>query len=600
MIHRPINHSGYTRSLAWLIAGLCAGTAFGCSSSEDSDPASNISPATSDAGDDSAEGSTEPSSDGGAPANDNDNDNDTDESDTGGSDTGEDDADGGTGDDDRLKGDAGASQQPERITIPEALSLTGCDAVGPLCTFTQDGDDLSANCGGLTYTGTLDADGDLTLVSEAETTDDGAEVVRKCDGSINRLGRVRATCQVTTEVEGEANTESCQLRTDPQLLPSVECIELPSELQGLTICGGEADAELSLGNCRVVQDGCEFQAECEDGTTFTGSATSTGIRFDQTFPALADAETPAEGGDPAFTIGEAVSHRCSAQLDGDTWVGECAAGRAGRGGTNTSVCAVEASGEAATTCDPISPLGEEQIFVLDGCENLKNGVDGEPGIGEPLCAFRQNNCIWEIQCGRDLVFSGRVEPGETKLEWLLDTGTACEGSFTESGEFTGVCAVPDLFSCSLGTKEAAPGSDSCPSAPIGEPVTSRGCGNGSGDAMACRELLWHGCDFMAICSFSSMQSLVFTGTASEKNNAGYLDLTGIGDWSCHVEEPTPEALEADPHRASNEWLGQCETAEGGQCRENFDPETGSGFRGLQLFWGEAEESVDTEQTEASE
>ena len=253
------------------------------------------------------------------------------------------------------------------------------------------------------------------------------------------------------------------------------------------------------------------------------------------------------------------------------------------------MCAVGGAVEQVAQCAPLSSAGHEQIFVLDACDALKNGEGGEPGIGEPLCAFRQNNCVWEIECGGGMTYTGRIEPGDTTFEWQLATGTQCEGSFTEQGEFSGVCAVPDLFSCDLGSKAPEPGAEACPSAPIDQDVTSRGCGNGSGDRMACREIAWHGCEFMALCSFASMESLVFAGTASEDDDVGRLDFNGLPDWTCSVDEPTADALESDPYRASNEWIGQCQTAEGGLCRDNFDPATGEGFRGLQLFWGEVEE-----------
>lgn len=475
--------------------------------------------------------------------------------------------------------------------VPAALALSGCTGVGPLCTVAQTGGDLTANCGGRVFTGTISETREVQLTSAPEQNAQGATVTRTCTGELSRRGKLTADCAITTSAVGETPeaTETCELVSDGTFLPSVGCMEVPTQIDDVVLCvegetsGGET---IAAGSCHVVQDGCSFQAECENGLTLLGEARGSELRFTQTLTALADAQS-LSGGAPAFLAGATVSHSCVGTLDGTSLSGQCGAGRSGRGGADTSVCSIVGSAVAPLECAPLAP-SSELIFALDSCDPMKNGGEGEPGIGEPLCAFRQNNCIWEIQCGRDLLFTGRLQPGDTNFAWKLETGTQCEGAFSETGVFNGVCAVPDLFSCNMWSKEASPGGETCPAAPIGETVTSRGCGNANGESMACRELAWHGCDFMAICSFSYLQSVVFAGTASDHDGVGRLDLTGIGDYQCYVEAPTEEELMSDPYRMPNEWIGQCETEAGGQCRDTFNPETGEGFRGLQLFWGATE------------
>jgi hypothetical protein len=480
---------------------------------------------------------------------------------------------------------------PVFAQVPATLPVAGCGDIGPLCTVVQDGSQLSVNCGGRRFTGSITEARDVTLATGNVVDGQGATVATTCTGKLSARGKITARCTTTTTpAGGDATTATCNLESDTAVLPSVECAEVPSQLRNVVLC---SDAEcvnenkINLGDCSVAQDACAFQAECGD-VTLTGEVRGDELRFTQALGALADAQA-ADGAEPAFRAGDEVDHSCITTVNAEGVLsGECGAGGSGRGGVNTSVWTVTGAAPAPVQCELLAPKNE-LIFALDSCDNLKHGSEGEPGIGEPLCAFRQNNCIWEIQCGRDLLYTGRIQPGAKSFDWRLETGTRCDGSFDAQGEFSGVCAVPGLFSCNLGSKDFAPGGEECPSAPINEStVTSRGCGNGNGQNMNCRELAWHGCDFMAICSFSYLNSLVFAGTASEVNGAGYLSFNGIGDYECAVTGPTVDDLQNDQWRKANEWIGQCETPEGGLCRSNFNPDTGSGFRGLQLFWGQSE------------
>ncbi|UJR78704.1 hypothetical protein [Sandaracinus amylolyticus] len=473
-------------------------------------------------------------------------------------------------------------------TLPTVLSVSGCQtlAIGPLCSLGQDGDELEANCSGRILTGTVTESGNVTLAADPWTTPEGATATLTCSGRFV-LGQVTATCTRNTSAVGEtpAREETCNLLSDREILPSVTCLELPAQLDAVTLCvEGDArgGATIAAGTCRVIQDGCAFQAECADDLVVTGTVSRTGISFTQRLEALADAQTPSGGGSPAFVAGDIVAHSCTATLDGTTLAGTCGAGRAGRGGADTSVCAVSGTSPTApATCGLVAPTSET-VFALDSCEELRNGAGGEPGIGQPVCAFRQNNCIWEVNCGNNplLTFSGRIAPGDDTVRWRLLTGTPCEIGFDAEGDLAGQCTVPGEAACMLRSLDPVPGGETCPGAVNDAEFTSRGCGA----AIDCRIAVQHQCAFMALCSFGSRFSdVVIAGRSSYVDGRPHLAFNGLTDWQCYVDEATTAEITSGD-RVTGEWYGQCVNPSGGMCRNNYNPATGTGFRGLQVFF----------------
>lgn len=472
--------------------------------------------------------------------------------------------------------------------LPTVLSLSGCEEIelGPLCSVTQEDGAFTANCGGVAYTGTITESGDITLTTESWTNADGAEVSLSCEGTFWR-GRLSAGCTQATAAAGDIppTEATCDLASDGSILPGVTCMELPPVLESLVICEEGADqggTTLEAGNCSVIQDGCSFQAECENDVVLTGTVGVSDLSFSRMLPALADAETP-EGGEPAFLAGTEVEHDCTATLSGTAVAGSCGAGAAGRRGTDTSVCAIGGSAEPVPACDPLAPGEGEFLFVLDSCPMLKDGEGEGPGIGEPVCALRQNNCIWEVQCGADLLYAGRVEPGSDTAQWRLATGTPCELTVDDDGQVSGSCTVPGEEACELSSMEPETDEANCPVLPEGTIWNSRGCGpEGS---LGCRVALQHGCDFTAICGFARFDSVVIAGVSSYESERGHLEFNGAPGWQCYVDEATAEDVSSGD-RADNEWYGQCVNETGGMCRDNYDPTTGEGYRGLQVFFGE--------------
>lgn len=503
--------------------------------------------------------------------------------------TGEPTSEGSTSVGESSEGSSESGETPAQPTLPDVLSLSGCEDidVGPLCTVVQEGATIEANCGGVLYTGEIAVDGSVEWAAPEYEDENGATVTTSCEGTYG-LGQLQLTCQQTISATSttESTETTCDAASARTLLPDVSCMELPAEIEDFVLCvEGEENGSVTLegGSCRVIQDQCSFQANCENDLVLTGSVTATGIDFRQILPALADAETPAEG-EPAFLAGAEVQHRCSGAVEGTSLAGSCEAGAAGRGGTHTSLCAVTGEVEPLPSCEAISPAGSESLFVLDSCSLLKDGETPEAAIGEPICAFRQNNCIWETQCGRgdQLKYAGRLEPGDASVTWTLATGTPCELGFDEEGNAFGSCTVAGEEPCQLSSTEPVPGGDACPTLPSGTEFYSHGCGGG--DPLDCRLALQHGCDYMAICTFaSSNPSVVFAGETLYQDERARFEFNGIEGYSCYVDQATEEEITSGD-RVASEWYGQCTNPSGGQCRDNYDPETGTGYRGLRLFF----------------
>jgi hypothetical protein len=473
------------------------------------------------------------------------------------------------------------------LTLPSVLSLETCGEldVSPLCSVVQSGSTFTANCGGAKYSGTIAADGAVQFTAPETTTVDGAKVNLTCSGKLELSGTLSLTCKQTTSAVAMTPAEelTCKVEADGKTLPGVSCMELPAQLTDVVVCkegAAQAGTTVTAGSCKVIQDGCAFQAECANNVVLSGTVSKTGVRFVQPLKALADAATPAMGM-PAFTKGTEVNHTCTGMIQGGKLTGSCSAGQV-RGMMATSVCTMEGNGTAPAVCAPIAPK-PEQLFVLDSCELLENGEGAMPGIGEPVCALRQNGCIWDLQCGQNPLtkFSGRLEQGATKVSWRLATGTPCELSVDAAGAVSGKCTVPGQTACELKSKPAVAGAMDCPALPPGNNIKSHGCGGG--DPLMCREALQHGCNYMALCNFTASNDLLVAGKTSLPAGRPRFEFQGLGDYSCRVDKST-DAEVASGDRVAQEWYGQCTTPSGGMCRDNYNAATKSGFRGLRLYF----------------
>ena len=263
-----------------------------------------------------------------------------------------------------------------------------------LCQMTgSEGDAWEATCGTQKIGG-----GDRSEVAPF-TLADG----RVCTGAIED-GSLRGQC-----TGGDAG--SCTFESKSELLPTPYCLELPSTLTNVDVCGAApAGAQaLKATQCAVVQDECRFQARCEGGAVFSGNVTPTGLRWDLT-----------------------PTYRCVGTLEGGNLTGTCTERNVPADAGAPKTCSLSAQGEQPSQdCEQDLPKGG---FVLEGC-----GSEGT------LCTVAQRGCIWQASCGGQ-VYRARVnKPGS--YEFTLATGARCtaqvrDGVFSGScGEGTDACAI---------------------------------------------------------------------------------------------------------------------------------------------------------------
>lgn len=505
-----------------------------------------------------------------------------------------------------VTGSAGEGGAGEPVSpypkFPESIAFSGCSNVGPICVVTQNEGQLSLQCGTRAFTGTIAENGDYTVTGTPLTsgTTTVTTTTTTCTGNVRPSG-VTGTCSNTVDpppTNGNPATTTCTLAATASLLPGISCVELPSAFSTFQF------DTTDIGECKLVQNNCNFMASCDDAIV-VGTATATGATFNYALKAKANAAAPVTDPPtaPSFLKDANVNHPCTTTLSGDALQGTCSAGAYSvRGGTSlpaTSVYDFEAVASAPVpVCSAVGPFTED-LFVLDSCQILEEGEPNVPGIGEPICAFQQNGCVWRVTCITDpvapLVFGGKLTPGQTKVEWKLTTGTPCEAAFDASGNLSGKCTVPGQASCALKSKAPAP-AVGCPQ--LGGTFTSRGCGNDSdGIPLDCRLSLQNGCDFAAICDFNASRfpDSIFAGKTSTEGGVDYMKFPGLGGRSCSVQRAT-EAEYSDPTkcRVEGEWYGDCLTATGGKCADTFQcvadangnyPSPFSNIRrGLRLFF----------------
>jgi hypothetical protein len=493
-----------------------------------------------------------------------------------------------------------AATDPTALTLPGVLSIgTSCRDIGlgPLCSVTQSGSSFTANCSGVAFTGTVQPTGAISF-SSTESVGGGAGIT--CSGQF-AAGQVSASC--SRPAEGGATT--CNIVSQREILPGIACLELPTGLADFELAPESGElAPVTIGACSLIQDDCVFQAECAGGVVLTGSVTATGLSFARPLTTLVrgplSGRAPPEGQPdtrmPQFEAGVEFGHTCATRVTGSAVTGTCfAGGRSVVTDTADPAYATQSrwpiTGAAVgvpASCPQLAGVNEK-LFALDSCTELRDGVAGEPGIGQPVCAYRQNNCIWEVNCGNSplLRFGGRLQPAARRLDWKLATGTPCDASFDASGTMTGRCTVPGTPACDLTEVAAVPGlAEECPELP-GNGFMSRGCG---GASIVCRTQLQHACNFMALCSMGPVSDLVVAGAASYQDDIERLDFNGATDRQCHAtrreEISTSVPNGTTPDQFSSEWRGDCPSPalEGAGCRGGNTPGGTSGFFGLQLFF----------------
>jgi len=327
--------------------------------------------------------------------------------------------------------------------LPEAFVLEGSCGLRSPCHLVQSGCSWEADCRGRTIRGEGDSANTFSFIDTAST------------------GLTCSTELIDGELVGSCTDRagaSCTVATNTEPAPVPQCEQLDGTISDLTVCGQTHAA------CEVIQDGCSYQAKCQDGTTFTGQVQDTTLRVD----------LAVDGND----------FRCQEPIVDGQVNGSCT--QRGRGIENPIVC----DDFSATT--PVASFGSCEAtlpsagFKLEGC-----GLDD-------ICFAEQRGCVWEIVCGGTTTYSA-IASESNVFEFANASGDACVASVVD-GEVQGSCTT-SAGACEFG--EVAPTVDeSCFQIP--SVIESSGCGGGQ----LC-QVFQDGCEWAASCNAG-----VIAGTAT--------------------------------------------------------------------------------------
>ncbi|HEY0464587.1 MAG TPA: hypothetical protein VGC79_10275 [Polyangiaceae bacterium] len=152
----------------------------------------------------------------------------------------------------------GLPPDPVCQALPSSFVFDGCgldeqygEATGPaICRTVQKGCLWQTNC----YDWSLS--GRATDSTYSWTTDDG----KKCTGTLVN-GKLSGSCSSTAG--------TCQFQQRDPLPPPAECQTIPPSIS--------IDGCQLQGTCTTTQDGCDWQAVCNNSVVYSGIATSTGF-----------------------------------------------------------------------------------------------------------------------------------------------------------------------------------------------------------------------------------------------------------------------------------------------------------------------------------
>lgn len=314
-------------------------------------------------------------------------------------------------------------------TLPTAFAFEGCGLRSP-CVLTQSGCSFEAECRWRTFRGEALGANDFPFVSTRGDVCTGSVVDDQWVGSC-------------TDSDGD----SCEYTTVTDPDPVADCEKLPETISGVTACGVQHES------CQVVQEGCRFQALCDDQVAYGGWVDDTDLGW-------------------WFRI-DGSWFRCLGPL--------------GDGGVVGSCIQSTRSGEPAT-CDNFS-VGVEPIDLGD-CPNLLQ----PDGFALEGCGFdgihfaKERGCVWSIS-GEALSASG-ISAADNDYSFQTEDGRSCAASVIE-GRLQGICQGAGE-SCAFNAPPAA-APTSCTTLPA--TIASTGCG----DPFAC-SVFQDGCRFGAKCA----------------------------------------------------------------------------------------------------
>lgn len=389
------------------------------------------------------------------------------------------------------KGKKCEEKQEKSHSFPSAISFAGdCDLPGP-CHVERQGDQLVATC-------TPSFRGGVPRFFASPVRGGGFEFKSE-DGNISckvgpkRGSMLKGECEKTIKPAegetGETKVERCNVRVETKLKPVAYAAKLPAKIQGLQFCGKK------YGDCTVAQSGVDLNLKCGEGEDVQYlNASLTGDTFQHWY----------RRGEDWFG--------CKGEWDGSSLKGACTQWVGFTGEKEPEVCDdlafVAESENEHGSCPQILP---EQGFTMDGCD-----MDG-------VCVAVQRGCVWQISCGGEQVYSGRLSRNH-RLKFKDSAGNHCSALVGHDGRIYGSCKNKKRPRRSCRNKcyfrSVAP-QTSENTFQMPERITTRGCGAFFEDCQVYQD----GNEFMATCESGYRN---FYGVVDSNS----VQFTGLGGYEC--------------------------------------------------------------------
>lgn len=338
--------------------------------------------------------------------------------------------------------------------LPKAFAFEGSCGLRSPCHIEQNGCRWQANCRGQTFGG----EGEGTSFPFVYTN-----------------GSVCSASVVDGELVGNCGSgeNACDFATNSAPPPSTDCDALPATISAVSTC------DASYASCSVVQDGCRYQANCDNGAAIlNGLVVDDVLQWNYTR--------------------DGSNYRCEGPIADGAVQGTCTQ----RGVANPTSC------EFAATVPPRDgPVCEATLpetgLAIEGC-----GLDA-------VCFPVQRGCAWALRCN-GVEYAGTASA--TNAFAFAAGGKTCEASVID-GSLTGTCQGASE-SCGFATR--APVADpACYQVPAG--LSFSGCGL----TYQC-DFLQDGCDLAIKCNDGEVY------TAGQAVAAG-ISFAGTGSYQCSAD-----------------------------------------------------------------
>jgi hypothetical protein len=362
------------------------------------------------------------------------------------------------------------------------LVLSDCTR-SRLCSVKQDGSSWTAVCDASTAN-----EAHLSGTISGSTVSWSSPDSQPCTATLQD-GRLSGSCQ--------SDSGSCAVSSDDPL-PSPTCTTLPSQL----LFDG---CDLPTDACDVVQNGCNWQASCNDGATVFGGS----IRSNNTLRwTLADGRScRAPNGQTAPPAG--------------TYSTTCTPPQGQQGDSCTVTTTAPEGLPTPPTCQPLP-----STFVLQGCDFQ---TDYAGTLGDAICNVVQNGCVWQADCG-DTILAGRANG--SAYTWRTDDGSDCAGVLAQ-GKLSGSCEGSAGLCAFRQRDPAAP--QGCLAAP--QAITVDGC-----QLEGTCNIVQDGCNWQASCNSGAV---TYDGVATDSELKLLTHISDVPYW-CTLDETGTGWCSLDP------------------------------------------------------